>query len=122
MQQTYNSSSLTDIQVTSYGAVEPKKVGDGEYFFLDKYCDYGTSKNIKGEIYYTGTVVPKNYIKFATAYPYLTVTYDNIEDASEMFANYNNLNAISKISVYTGTDIYGNDSYKEVFYWVDDTP
>lgn len=122
MQQTYNTSSLTDIQVTSYGAVEPKKVGDGEYFFLDKYCDYGTSKNIKGEIYYTGTVVPKNYIKFATAYPYLTVTYDNIEDASEMFANYNNLNAISKISVYTGTDIYGNDSYKEVFYWVDDTP
>ena len=122
MQQTYNTSSLTDIQVTSYGAVEPKKVGDGEYFFLDKYCDYGTSKNIKGEIYYTGTVVPKNYIKFATAYPYLTVTYDNIEDASEMFANYNNLNAISKISVYTGTDIYGNDSYKEVFYWVDNTP
>lgn len=122
LQQTYNTKGLTDIQVTTYGQVEPKVISSSiSYFFPDKFYNYATAPYIRGEITYTGKVIPKNYTKFVKAYPYLTITYSGIEDASEMFANYNNLNCISKISVYTGTDNYGNKNYKDVYYWTDET-
>lgn len=122
LQQTYNTSALTDIQVTTYGTVEPKAISDTySYFFPDKYYSYATAPYIRGEINYTGKTIPANYTKFAEAFPYLTITYNNIEDASEMFANYNNLNCISSMSVYTGTDIYGNAQYRSVYYWTDST-
>lgn len=122
LQQTYNTKGLTDIQVTTYGQVEPKVISDTiTYFFPDKFYNYATASYIRGEINYTGKTIPTNYTKFSSAYPYLTITYSGIEDASEMFANYNNLNCISKMSVYTGTDNYGNKNYKDVYYWTDET-
>ena len=119
LQQTYNTSALTTIEVESYGAVEPKMISDSSYLFLDKFYDYSTSSKIKGELYYNGTVVPENYTKYSTAYPDLHVTYNNITDASNMFEDFKNINLIGTLQVYTGKDIYGNNQYTTAKYWID---
>lgn len=120
LQQTNNAASLTNIEVTSYGVVEQKTLTNGStFFFPDKYYSYSTAPKIKGEIYYQGTVIPTNYTKFATSYPDLTISYDYITDVSDMFANYNNINLIGTMQVYTGDDIRGNPQYVNVKYWID---
>lgn len=111
-------SPLSSINVEAYGSI---KTNSGSFFFPDKYYNYDTAKNIKGEIEYLGTTVPKNYTKFVDSYPKLKITYPNINDASEMFANYKNLNCISSLSAFAGRDIYGNSKYVTIYYWTDET-
>lgn len=122
LQQTNNASSLTTIELTSYGYVEPKLLANGEpFFFPDKYYTYATAPKIKGEIYYRGTIIPNNYTQFADRFPELTITYNNITDASGMFENYKNINLIGEAQVYIGDDIYGNHQYTTVKYWKDES-
>lgn len=121
LQQTRLSTNLNTIDITSYGTVDPVISGGKAFFFADKYWNYGTSKNIRGEVYYTGTSIPENYSKFATAYPRLKIYYQNITDGSNMFANYQNLNCVSRVRAYTGNDQYGNPKYSDILYWTDNT-
>lgn len=121
LQQTRLATNLTNIEMTAYGKVDPVQTSTGEFFFADKYYNYATSSKIRGDVQYTGTSIPTNYARFETAYPKLNITYTNISDASEMFADYKNLLCIQKVSAYIGDNAYGEAQYKDIYYWVDDT-
>lgn len=120
LQKTEASKSISTVNVEAYGQVDIKSAND--YFFPNKLYLYDTAKNIKGELEYLGSIVPKYYTKFTESFPNLKFKYPNISDASEMFANYKNLNCISSMSAYSGTDVYGNRKYTNIYYWTDETP
>lgn len=122
LQNTYSTPKLDTIELTSYGVVDPIIRGNEEFFFANKYWEYGTASKIAGEVYYTGNTIPSNFSKFAEAYPKLDIYYQNITDASEMFANYKNINCISSIEAYAGKDNQGNDKRETAYYWTDETP
>lgn len=116
LQQTSNSKQLSSIKLEAYGQVAP---AENNYFFLDKYYTINNSQNVRGEIYYTGTTVPVNYVQFPKAFPDLKVTYENITDASNMFADYKNITLIDKRTVYAGKEQNDEPKYITAYYWVD---
>lgn len=115
--QRTESAPISTINVKAYGDVSPTA---SNFFFPNKYYSKSSNfVNIAGEINYLGTVVPDNYIRFKDRFPNLLIKYPNINDASEMFANYKNLQCIGSIEAYSGQGTYGDRRYTTIYYWTD---
>jgi len=118
--QASQIAPINTINVQAYGVSSPAAAG---FFFLNKYADDKyTNVKISGELRYEGTQIPEKYVEYNKYYPNLRVSYPFITDASNMFAGYNNLNCIKKISAYLKPNEYGEVKTTPVSCWADDTP
>lgn len=108
------TNTLTRINLEVYGYNTSSKFLDAAASLANLYPE---NFNIRGRIRYTGSTIPDKYSYFKENFPDLLVTYPNVNNVSNMFENYKNINLVWSRKEKRGED--DNIIESTYYYWTD---